>query len=206
MTTTKHANLKLAMIIIIAGITACTDNRQQTFVEPGNLHEGDIALRRGRGVASYAVVNTDPDGKYSHIGIIAKVDGRLVVVHSVPGESRQGEQDKVKIESLQSFFSEDKAMKGALMRFKGDPYTAEKAARLAVKLAEEGTPFDNDYDLEDTTRLYCTELIEFIYSRCGMDVTEGRRTSISIPGFAGEYILPSDIYKSSLFEVIYKFN
>ena len=38
-----------------------------------------------------------------------------------------------------------------------------------------------------------------------VDLTEGRTTHINIPGMVGDYLLPSDIYKSSKLETVFCF-
>lgn len=201
-----HAVMASACLVAIHLLLSCSDGGRGGFCPGTPVSEGDIALRRGRGLASRVVIGADPMGKYSHIGIVARAGDGMVVVHSVPGESDDGGPDKVKAEPLQSFFSPDKAAAGALMHFRGDTAVAGRASRIALELARRGVLFDHDYDLGDTSRLYCTEMVVFAYSKCGVDITGGRRTALSIPGFAGDYIFPSDICESTLFEVTYKFN
>ena len=206
MKTAAVTTLAIVGFIIVA---ACGRGRGggSSFAFPADsMHEGDLVFRRGNGVASHAVVGADPDGRYSHIGIVARDGGEMVVVHSVPGEAGEdGAPDRVKVEAVASFFAPDKAREGALLHFTCDSTVARRAARLALEIAARGVEFDHDYDLGDTCRLYCTELVHHVYSRCGIDVTEGRRTHLALPGFTGDYIMPSDIYESTLFEVKYTF-
>ena len=188
MKTAAVTTLAIVGFIIVA---ACGRGRGggSSFAFPADsMHEGDLVFRRGNGVASHAVVGADPDGR------------------SVPGEAGEdGAPDRVKVEAVASFFAPDKAREGALLHFTCDSTVARRAARLALEIAARGVEFDHDYDLGDTCRLYCTELVHHVYSRCGIDVTEGRRTHLALPGFTGDYIMPSDIYESTLFEVKYTF-
>lgn len=206
MKTAAVTTLAIVGFIIVA---ACGRGRGggSSFAFPADsMHEGDLVFRRGCGITSYAVVRSDPGGRYSHIGIVARDGGEMVVVHSVPGEAGEdGAPDRVKVEAVASFFAPDKAREGALLHFTCDSTVARRAARLALEIAARGVEFDHDYDLGDTCRLYCTELVHHVYSRCGIDVTEGRRTHLALPGFTGDYIMPSDIYESTLFEVKYTF-
>lgn len=206
MKTAAVTTLAIVGFIIVA---ACGRGRGggSSFAFPAeSMHEGDLVFRRGCGITSYAVVRSDPGGRYSHIGIVARDGGEMVVVHSVPGEAGEdGAPDRVKVEAVASFFAPDKAREGALLHFTCDSTVARRAARLALEIAARGVEFDHDYDLGDTCRLYCTELVHHVYSRCGIDVTEGRRTHLALPGFTGDYIMPSDIYESTLFEVKYTF-
>lgn len=202
----KATIMSIVSIILISAFGGC-GRGGGTFALPAeSMHEGDLVFRRGCGITSYAVVRSDPGGRYSHIGVVARDGGEMVVVHSVPGEAGEdGAPDRVKVEAVASFFAPDKAREGALLHFTCDSTVARRAARLALEIAARGVEFDHDYDLGDTCRLYCTELVHHVYSRCGIDVTEGRRTHLALPGFTGDYIMPSDIYESTLFEVKYTF-
>ncbi len=82
---------------------------------------------------------------------------------------------------------------------------AVRAAREAKRLAATGLAFDHGYDLTDTTRMYCTELIYNVFARAGIDITEGRRTRINAPGFSGDYILPTDIARNPAMKTICEF-
>jgi hypothetical protein len=79
------------------------------------------------------------------------------------------------------------------------------AAREAERLARTALAFDHDYDLDDTTRMYCTEIVWRVFDRAGVDVTEGSRSKVNMPGFRGLYILPTDIENNSRLELIYRF-
>lgn len=144
------------------------------------VEAGDLVFRRGGGVASRAVLVADAGGTYSHVGVVVE-DGK--VIHSVP-------EGGVKIEKLEEFFAPRAALRGAVMRVQ---VSLERVMELAAPF--EGTGFDHNYDLADSTKVYCTELVWRVFNRLGVDLTEGRRSRISVPGFDGEYILPSDLAK-----------
>jgi hypothetical protein len=65
--------------------------------------------------------------------------------------------------------------------------------------------FDHDYRLSDTTQLYCTELVWYVYGLAGTDITGGKRSELNAPLYSGTYIFPSDIYTNEAFSLIYKF-
>ena len=76
-------------------------------------------------------------------------------------------------------------------------YKARAATAYALHKAAEKVLFDNDYSLEDTTQLYCTELVWRAYQTQGIDVSGGVRQEA--PVFLckdGEGIFPSHIEKS----------
>lgn len=53
--------------------------------------------------------------------------------------------------------------------------------------------------------MYCTELIDFVYRKEGIDLPEGRVSHVNIPGFRGDYLLPNDIAQSKRLCLIYYF-
>lgn len=190
------------------------------------LREGDVVFRRGGGVVSRAVLAADRGGVYSHVGVVARVGGEFVVVHVVPGESG-GARDAARIETPEEFFAPSNASRGAVMRLRrgdgvrtggdagndgaksddaaGGPRTDEitvGAARSAVRLARAGVLFDHRYDLADTVRMYCTELVWHVFRGEGVDLSGGRRTRTGLPGMGGTYIMPSDIQAAPELEYI----
>lgn len=83
------------------------------------LREGDVVFRRGGGLVSRAVLAADRGGVYSHVGVVARVAGALMVVHVVPGEPDSlGVRDVMKIETPLEFFAPRKAGRGAVMRLR----------------------------------------------------------------------------------------
>lgn len=170
------------------------------------LRDGDVVFRRGVGVLSRAVVMADKQGHYSHIGIVVKKDDKWKVVHAVPGEPDfEGDPDRVKMDDLTQFFANERAKTGALMRVSADSILCRQAAYHAFNLYKANILFDHDYNLNDSSRMYCTELIDFVYKQQGIDLSEGRISSIHVPGLSGDYLLPSDIQQSSLLCTIYVF-
>ncbi len=170
------------------------------------LQVGDIVFRRGTGIVGRTVLSVDNEGRYSHVGVVVSVDGELCVIHAVPGESDyEGDFDRVKCDKVEQFMSERRAARGAIYRPEVVDSIKCRVAASAIRLNRNMVRFDHDYDLCDTTRLYCTELIEYIFGLEGISLCEGRRTEISFPSFSGEHILPSDLTKSSKLKVIYSF-
>lgn len=91
------------------------------------------------------------------------------------------------------------------MRIAEDSASAYRAAVRAERLYHAHVLFDHDYNLADTTRLYCTELVDFVYKKQGIDLPEGRISHVNIPGFKGDYLLPNDIAQSKRLCLIYYF-
>ena len=168
-----------------------------------SLRDGDLALRQGTGLDSEAVLRLDSaGGQYSHIGIVVSDNGKWKVVHAVPGESRDG-IDRVKIEPIDTFFLSTRAAHGAVMRLRGcSAVAAREAAQSAARLV--GVPFDYNYNWQDTTRLYCTQLIAVAYSSASIDLLSG------VPRLSGRntkniIVFPGDIASNDSLTTIFRF-
>ncbi|MDR1975143.1 MAG: hypothetical protein LBQ31_10830 [Bacteroidales bacterium] len=171
------------------------------------LRAGDIVFRKGYGVKSRAVLHADKSSVYSHVGIIVQDKEKFFVIHITPEErSKQETVDKTKMERLEDFFASEKAEHGAFMRFADSAEISQSAARQAFRLYKKQVTFDHDYDLSDTNKMYCSELVWYAYNLAGRDITEGRRHVIkNFPIFSGTHIFPSDIYEHEKLKTYYKF-
>jgi len=171
-----------------------------------SLQEGDLVFRRGIGMVSRVVLAADKAGSYSHIGIVVKENSKWKVVHAVPGEpDYEGDPDRIKMDDIQLFFHKDRAKAGALMRLSMDSDLSHSAARHAIQLYRSRILFDHKYNLNDSSEMYCTELVDYIYKKQGIDLSEDRISRINIPGLNGDYLLPGHIQQSSLLQLIYYF-
>lgn len=203
----RHRALLMAVVVMMA-MTACSvrvdeGGTVRDDVPLDSLRDGDLALRQGTGLDSEAVLRLDSaGGQYSHIGIVVSDNGKWKVVHAVPGESRDG-IDRVKIEPIDSFFLSTRAAHGAVMRLRGcSAVAAREAAQSAARLV--GVPFDYNYNWQDTTRLYCTQLIAVAYSSAGIDLLSG------VPRLSGRntkniIVFPGDIASNDSLTTIFRF-
>jgi len=173
----------------------------------GQMQEGDLVFRCGRGVFSRAVMTAEEDCLYSHVGVLVKEEGEWKVVHAVPGEPEfSGDFDRVKAESPEVFFQPGRAFRGALVHTgleAGDRLST--LCRTALSCARDSVRFDGDYDLADSSKLYCTEFVWRLYRRAGLDLTEGRRRHLDIFRLHGDCILPGHLYVYSGNKVYYQY-
>ena len=138
--------------------------------------------------------------------IAVKVDNEWHVVHAVPDEPDfEGDFDRVKCEPIERFYDEFRAGNGAVYRPNVSNETIAVAVRNALRLSAERRPFDHDYNLGDTTALYCTELVEYVFGLSGVSMSEGRQTHVNFPSMTGDYIMPSDLTKNNKLNPIYSF-
>ncbi len=195
------------LIILVFSFIACSEQKPEFDFSMNNWEEGDVVFRRGNGTKSRAVLSLDTLGIYSHVGIVVKFDSVFMIVHVVPGERDAGETvDKIKMESPEQFFSPDRAEQGAVARLQTFDSCAVYAARYASKKYESGILFDHDYDLNDSTEMYCSELIWRSYLSGGYDITMSKRSEVrNFAMFSGTYIFPSDIYVNKQLMLVYKY-
>ena len=188
-----------ALIWWLSMLCACSENRTSVVLAgEESFREGDLMLRCGYGAES-RVVTEASRSVYSHIGILHRdsLAGEWMVIHAVPGEAEQGETEYVKCELLATFYAPDRAVSGAWARVDCPDSIASAASHYAWQKAKEQVEFDNDYQLSDTTLLYCTELIWLAYLHQGIDLSDGHRHEVpTLISKDGECIFPSDIAES----------
>lgn len=193
----------LMLSIILFAMFSCGSPEQAAIDIPTEiLMQGDIVFRKGEGMVSEIVLHSDADGLYSHIGVIVNHNDSVKVVHSVPGE---GDFDGVKIEPIEVFFAPNRAVKGEIKRLPMTDAQRSLVGERAIEKACQRVIFDHDYDIEDTTKLYCTELVELLFAQCNVSLSESRITEVNVPGLSGKYIMPSDIYKNINLTTIFKY-
>jgi hypothetical protein len=123
-----------------------------------SLKNGDLVLRRGISIESYAVSLAEKTNDYSHIGMIVMESTKPFVIHIEPGESPE-KNGPVKKESLASFLGADKASHFAIYR---SILNQEKLKTVVARCKQfyfRKSRFDNAYNLQDDDWLYCTELV-----------------------------------------------
>ena len=193
--------------VLLVTLFSCSNSQKgRPNIPVETLKQGDVAFRRGEGVISNIVLYNDADGMYSHVGLIVKHNDSLKVVHSVPGEhDDENDFDRVKIEPIEDFYSVERAERGEILRISMSDMQRENIAKLALEKAEQKVKFDHDYNLNDTTTLYCTEFVQLMFKNVGIDLAESRISDIIFPGMSGNYIMPSDLYKNKNLISIYKY-
>jgi len=185
-------------LLLIGAITAC-NHRSTTRLDYSSAQtewrEGDIIFRCGYGAESKAVTWRSA-AHYSHVGLLHydSLDNEWQVIHAVPAED---EPEYLKSEPVSVFLSPNRASSGAWLRVNCNDTIAQRAAQYALSKAEQQLLFDNEYLLEDSTQLYCTELVWRAYISQGIDVTSGHTQPVpTIFSREGKAIFPSDIEQS----------
>ena len=160
------------------------------------LRNGDLVFRNGHGYESRVVTNLS-SGDFSHMGIVYHDGRQWCVIHAVPGEAGEDGMDYLKCEPIAEFFRPDRAKAGARVCVACSDSIANAATFHALQLVNRKVLFDDDYDMEDTTSLYCTELVRLVYLDCGVDLCDDRWHRIPFHT-NGPVIFPEDIWNSPL--------
>lgn len=196
----------MGLIFCLVGLAGCRGRQSAaTSLLPDTLglQPGDIVFRRQTGLTSRVVMMSDREGIFSHVGIVVDTAGRVMVVHAVPGESgRKDEPDRVKMDSIGCFFSSRQAVAAGVARPR-NAQTGRTAAAYALRRYREGTFFDHDFDDEDTTRLYCTQLVDLAYRQAGIRLVDSVPRIIDLPSFHYRCILPSQVLQSPHIQIVF---
>ncbi|MBO4851721.1 MAG: hypothetical protein J5529_12615 [Prevotella sp.] len=199
---------RIFTFLLCALAIACggdSDNKAGTLL-PSSLHlqAGDVVMRMGNSVASHAVTALDRQGEYSHTGIVVDSCGVAMVVHAVPDEpDYDGDPDRVKMETPEEFFSTARAKSGEILR-PTDSVAGAAAAKTAMEAYRRHTLFDHHYDDQDTTLMYCTELVVHAYRRAGVELMGKERHHINTPWMEVHCMFPSDLLRSPFLKSVCK--
>lgn len=205
---TRSNSRNLLITFLLSLIFCGCKNAPQRIITPPisaeKFFSGDLALRLGRTLQSELIASSgNSDMHYSHIGIILFRNDSCYVVHIEPDEER--EADEILCEPIECFFSSDVATAGCVMRY--DTLSAPQRNLIEARIEEFSHSkllFDHDYLLSDTTKMYCTELVENIYLDAGISLSEGRRHTLPLVQEA--LIMPSDIAQNGSLRTLWQIN
>ncbi|HEX2616206.1 MAG TPA: YiiX/YebB-like N1pC/P60 family cysteine hydrolase [Flavobacteriales bacterium] len=142
-----HRSFPLLLILLCAQVMV---GQQLPALREGDLLFQDLDC--GGLCDAIEAVTEGANGKdYSHVGIVAKVDGRKVVVEAIG--------DSVHTTEIDVFTARGAKITVGRMH---DRRLAERAAAEALRLI--GVPYDEAF-LPGTDRLYCSELVALAYER-----------------------------------------
>lgn len=139
------------------------------------IHEGDIILRHGYGLVSDLIVEQLKEQyDISHCAVVCKTDTGFSVVHSV--SSSISNVDGVQAQDLKSFIEESHFNSVIVVRYK--PKINKNNSFIssrALNYLDQKIPFDESFNINDSTEFYCTELLWKIFlNEFGDDVFQGK--------------------------------
>lgn len=138
------------------------NNYQLSIEEVELLQEGDIILRHGFGIISDAIAKF---GNYpvSHCGILCRdAHQKWIVIHTV--SNTLSATDGIQAEHLSSFIRGSKTNSIHIVRFKNQNDSLQKLfINQTFYYLNNHIPFDNQFNTNDSSEFYCTELIKHLY-------------------------------------------
>lgn len=162
----------ISLLSLAEGCTSPAKTTDLFFYTTDSLKSGDIILRKSYGLISDIIVAQLNDTlDVSHCGIIVTdSSGSFMVIHSL--SKKVSDVDGVQICSLEDFLNDSQLKTVRVVRYKSaDSY---KIAIAANDYLSRKVPFDEDFNPNDTTALYCSELPVVIIRKCfNQDVSKG---------------------------------
>lgn len=127
--------------------------------ELASIRDGDIILRHGFGLVSdFIVKSQNNDIGISHCAILTKENGKFIVIHSV--SQSLSNFDGVQKQPLENFIKDSQDNSLIVVRYKlTDSIGLQKIGSRAKYYLSKKVPFDNKFDLEDSSEIYCSELL-----------------------------------------------
>ena len=122
---------------------------------PMQLAVGDLVFRRGHGAwTSFFINASTKERRFSHVGIVVEIRNNEAVLIHADADERTGD-GCVRAEGWRGFFAD--ALECAVFRFDGDSSVASNIAISAKRRL--GVRFDSAFDMSETNRLYCSEMV-----------------------------------------------
>jgi len=161
------------------------------------LKEGDVILRKGNSVLSELIARNFPAAEgMSHCGFIFKIEDQYQVIHTI-SKSISG-IDGIRMNTLEEFIREAKQNRICIIRYHKELNLAAMKKRCLVFLKQK-TPFDNDFNLNDSSKLYCSELLRKVY------LEQGEPDFFKLKEIVGVEVIDfSTFFDTKLFTLVYK--
>lgn len=123
-----------------------------------NVQDGDIILKMGYGPVSRIISKQlNEKQELSHCAIVYKKDSSEFIIHSVSREI--SENDGVQKASFDDFYKDIKPNSLFVLRHKSNQQERSKISNFGFIYLKKLTPFDDDFNNGDSSKLYCSELV-----------------------------------------------
>jgi hypothetical protein len=158
------------------------------------LKNGDLVLRRGRSVESFAVVYAKSENEYSHIGITVFEKGKPYIIHIIPDAPAVVRKD-----TPEEFLSEKNSSRYCVLRPKFPEKELKNVTESAELFFEKHILFDDKYNLADDAFLYCSELVLKSFSKNSLILEDIKPQNLNFTLGNHKIIMPNSFVKSSHF-------
>jgi len=162
------------------------------------LESGDIILRRGEGLVSDEISYILKDQPYdiTHSGIIIKQGDSLFVVHSIA--DHESHVDGVIAQELDKFLLDSRAGSVIVLRYNDMEGKQDALVQRVLYYLKKSPPFDFSFDIYDSSKLYCAELLWRIFG----DVFHTDIFPIKIHTPTTDLLCYSSLFKGDSFRII----
>lgn len=131
--------------------------------EIAQLQEGDIVLRKGYGaVSDFIAIYLNEDYPVTHCAFFLR-EGypEPTVLHTVSNDNTNG----VFTEPLRRYVEQSKVGSIAVVRLKGEAEKKREVLAQAKDMLRKGIKFDMGFNDNDTTEMYCAEMMRHIFKK-----------------------------------------
>lgn len=183
---TRRLGFSLALSASL--MAACASDRA---VHPPGIQQAEIGdvvffrstTWRGRLVR---LIDWGPSD-FSHVGIVAgESEQRVLIVHAAPpGFGRDG---RVRVESLNDILGRGEMVEVAFYAPSASTVERVRSVHVALAYAVRHAPFDDEFEWDEDSSVYCTELIWLAFRQAGMPRPK-----------APWIVYPSDLLKTGYF-------
>ena len=163
----------LSISFLLYFVMACKPVRDTTdlfYYHTDSVQPGDIILRKSYGLISDIITSQLKDTvNISHCGILDKNEkGEFYVIHTL--SKMVSDYDGMQSCSLEEFLNDSRPETVRVVRFKNT--NSKNIADNARYYLKEKIPFDDSFNIGDTTTFYCSELpIHIIRNIFGTDIS-----------------------------------
>ena len=187
----------VSILLSIANFVINGNDNIDYKIDTSKLKNGDLVLRCGRSAESYAVYLADHNSEFTHIGIIAIQNNTAYVIHAVPHKRKT-----VKKEKLSTFLNKKNASQFAVYRSNYPTLILQNVVDAAEEFYVQKIEFDSSYNLNNSSKLYCTELVLKAFEKGGLYLNlQTKKVDILINSY--QILFPSEFTKNPNFYKIY---
>ncbi len=206
---TTRSILFVTIAVLLSLVVFSNDQEtvtEEETLDPSSIRNGDLVFRLGRGIFSNFFKDIgDTSSPFSHVGIAYIENNSIFVIHTEASELTG--VGVAKKERLSEFIGADNAKRYQFFRVAGpDDFSMDIVLRTALKYVSDQVPFDTGFDLTDSDRLYCSELVYKAYKAAGVSLVE-EPAIIQISGYEGgrkiEAITIGQLVNSSIIKPIH---
>jgi uncharacterized protein YycO len=149
----------LALLMLVAPLSASPQAKQPAVTNPYELKEGDIVFQSTAGPQAKAIADAT-GSPYTHCGVVIEAEGQLLVLEAV---------QPVRVTPIQSWIARSSSGIFHARRLirPVDPANRDKVSKWIHQ--QTGKNYDLRFAWSDT-ELYCSELVWKLYQQAGVEL------------------------------------